>query len=97
MIVVRFMMISLTHTRFSSSSLYLRQKQVQLYVAFLSFQRSGKLNYTKALQMTSYLQAEEEYVPWAAAIKNFNFIKSLLTQTRPAYKHLQVGLKLRMF
>jgi len=51
--------------------------------------RSGKLNYTKALQMTSYLQAEEEYVPWAAAIKNFNFIKSLLTQTRPAYKHLQ--------
>ncbi len=41
--------------------------------------------------MTSYLQAEEDYVPWQAAIKNFNFIKSLLTPTRPAYKYLQVG------
>ncbi|KAL9985945.1 hypothetical protein ACROYT_G008402 [Oculina patagonica] len=51
--------------------------------------RSGKLNYTKALEMTSYLQAEEDYVPWQAAIKNFNFIKSLLTPTRPAYKYLQ--------
>ncbi|XP_020619542.1 glutamyl aminopeptidase-like [Orbicella faveolata] len=51
--------------------------------------RSGKLNYTKALEMTSYLQAEEDYVPWQAAIKSFNFIKSLLTPTRPAYKYLQ--------
>lgn len=68
-------------------------KQVCLFsdYIYVSFQRSGKLNYTMALEMTSYLQAEEEYVPWAAAIKSLNFIKSLLTATRPAYKHLQVG------
>ena len=52
--------------------------------------RSGKLNYTKALELTSYLQAEQEYVPWEAAIKSFNFIRSMLTPTRPAYKYLQV-------
>lgn len=63
-----------------------------MFFCTLNFKRSGKLNYTKALEMTSYLQAEEDYVPWQAAIKSFNFIKSLLTPTRPAYKYLQVGL-----
>ena len=75
-------------TTFSSNCLQVCLFSDYIYV---SFQRSGKLNYTKALEMTSYLQAEEEYVPWAAAIKSLNFIKSLLTATRPAYKHLQVG------
>ncbi|XP_068711711.1 glutamyl aminopeptidase-like isoform X2 [Montipora foliosa] len=51
--------------------------------------RSGRLNYTKALELTSYLQRETEYVPWVAAVKNFKFIKSLLTPERPAFKHLQ--------
>ena len=57
--------------------------------------RSGRLNYTKALEMTSYLGGEEEYVPWAAALKNFKFIKNLLSPTRPAYKYLQVGRHLK--
>lgn len=51
--------------------------------------RSGKINYTKALELTSYLPAEMEYVPWVAAVKSFNLIKKLLTPTRPAYKLLQ--------
>ncbi|PFX22374.1 Glutamyl aminopeptidase [Stylophora pistillata] len=51
--------------------------------------RSEKLNYTKALELTSYLRAEEEYVPWQTALKSFNFIRSLLTPSRPGYKYLQ--------
>lgn len=51
--------------------------------------RSEKLNYTKALELTSFLRVEEEYVPWQTALKSFNFIKSLLIPPRPAYKYLQ--------
>ena len=40
--------------------------------------RANLLDQVKALDMTSYLQKEKEYVPWITAISSLGYIGSML-------------------
>ena len=46
--------------------------------------RSGLLSYDIALGVTSYLNKEEEYIPWSAALGGMRYIRDMLKRT-PAY------------
>lgn len=45
---------------------------------------SGKLTYETALDLLSYIDKEEEYLPWKAASGSISYIPSVLTRTKPA-------------
>ena len=50
----------------------------------LNLARNGLLRYELALQVTSYLHSETEYIPWAAALTGLRYIEEMLKRT-PAY------------
>lgn len=50
------------------------------------------INYSVALESTSYIRNETKWVPWDAALTNLNYLVGVLSETRPAYKYLQVNL-----
>ena len=55
----------------------------------LNLARAGMLSYEIALQVTSYLGNEAEYIPWAAALKGLDYIKNMLQHT-PAYGSFKI-------
>merc|ERR1719219_1280145 len=50
----------------------------------INLARSGLLSYEIALGVTSYLNKEVEYIPWAAALSGMGYISQMLKRT-PAY------------
>ncbi|RZF47936.1 hypothetical protein LSTR_LSTR008740 [Laodelphax striatellus] len=48
--------------------------RAQLIDDAFSLARAGKLNHSIAFELTTYLKKETEYVPWVAAIRQFNEI-----------------------
>ena len=52
--------------------------------------RSGHLNLNVAMEMSTYLQKETEYLPWTIALGSLRVIEDLFEQT-PAYKFYSVG------
>ena len=52
--------------------------------------RSGILDYSIALGVTSYLQTETAYIAWSAALNGFSYINKMLKRT-PAYGEFQVA------
>jgi len=50
----------------------------------LDLARSGRLSYDIAMDVTSYLGKETEYVPWRTAINNLGYLQTMLIRT-PAY------------
>ena len=54
----------------------------------LNLARSGLLSYDIALQVTNYLANEVEYIPWAAALKELNYLKEMLEKTT-AYENFK--------
>lgn len=50
---------------------------------------SGQLPYSIALEVTTYLPREAEYVPWAAVLDNLGYIRDMLRHTT-AYGALRV-------
>lgn len=55
---------------------------------------SGRLDYCTAISLFEYIDKEEEYLPWKAAIDGLSVITSGLTLTSPARKYLK-DLKLK--
>ncbi|MPC23578.1 Aminopeptidase N [Portunus trituberculatus] len=47
----------------------------------LDLARAGRLPYNTALEVTTYLPKEEDYVPWAAAFENIAFLTDMLKDT----------------
>ncbi|XP_050699392.1 aminopeptidase N-like [Eriocheir sinensis] len=47
----------------------------------LDLSRAGQLPYSTALEVTTYLPREAEYVPWAAALDNLGYIRDMLRHT----------------
>ena len=47
----------------------------------LNLARVGLLNYELALGVTSYLNSETEYIPWAAALTGLRYIEEMLKRT----------------
>ena len=58
--------------------------RAQLIDDAFNLARSGLLKYEIALGVTSYLNKETEYIPWAAALRGMSYIKLMLKRT-PAY------------
>ncbi|XP_069686792.1 aminopeptidase N-like isoform X2 [Periplaneta americana] len=56
--------------------------RTQLLNDALYLARAGKLDYDVALNVTRYLATREEhYVPWRAALQNFDFLNTVLRET----------------
>jgi hypothetical protein len=53
--------------------------RAQLLDDALNLARAGKLEYSLALQVTEYLQHDNDYIPWAAALNAFSFLNRRLT------------------
>lgn len=60
----------------------------------MNLARSGILDYAVALEVTTYLNHERNYVPWKAAISNLLYIDSMLIRT-PDYDKMKV-MEIRM-
>ena len=52
---------------------------------------TGHLAYSTALEVTTYLPKEKDFVPWAAALENFAYLRDMLKDTA-AYGALRVTL-----
>lgn len=52
--------------------------RAQLIDDALNLASTGHLAYKTALQITSYLSHETDYIPWYAAVRAFNYLDSLL-------------------
>ena len=64
--------------------------RAQLLDDSLDLARSGRLSYDIALDVSSYLGKEAEYVPWGAALNNLAFINNMLQRTE-TYGAFQVN------
>ena len=56
----------------------------------LNLARVGQLKYELALEVTSYLNSETEYIPWAAALTGLRYLEEMLKRT-PAYGDFKVS------
>lgn len=54
--------------------------RAQLIDDSMNLARGGLLPYEIALNLTTYLQHEDDYVPWKAAISTFSFIDEMFVQ-----------------
>lgn len=55
------------------------------------FSRAEQLDYDVALNLTLYLDSEEQYVPWDAAYENLMWLSDML-RYQPAYGNWRVRL-----
>lgn len=67
--------------------------RAQLIDDALNLARAGYLDYRIALDVTKYLEHEDEYVPWKAAISALSFIDNMLIK-REDYAMFKVGFVL---
>lgn len=47
----------------------------------LNLAEAGVLDYEIALNLTQYLEREEEYLPWDSALNSLSFIRSMMSRT----------------
>ena len=47
----------------------------------LNLAEAGVLDYEIALNLTQYLEKEEEYLPWDSALNSLSFIRSMMSRT----------------
>ncbi|XP_055381285.1 puromycin-sensitive aminopeptidase-like protein isoform X2 [Condylostylus longicornis] len=59
--------------------------RAQLIDDAMNLARGGYLSYEIALNITKYLEHEEDYVPWKAAVVGFNFIDSMFERQAEYY------------
>ena len=55
----------------------------------LTYFRAGFLHINTALHTLDYLDKEQEYIPWGAAIKELSYLDRMLV-SRPAYGNFEV-------
>ena len=63
--------------------------RAQLIDDAFNLARVGRLSYSTALDLTSFLQTEVDYVPWKAMETALRFFDAMLSRT-PAYGDFQV-------
>ena len=66
--------------------------RAQLIDDALNMARSNRLNYTIALQLTTYLKRETDYVAWQAGFRNLQFLHNLM-RTSEHYSMFQQYIK----
>lgn len=55
--------------------------RVQIMDDLLDFARAGELSYATAFEATHYLKKERNYLPWKAALSNFDYISRMFRST----------------
>ncbi|KAL0271368.1 UNVERIFIED_CONTAM: hypothetical protein PYX00_008477 [Menopon gallinae] len=55
--------------------------RVQIMDDLLDFARAGELSYTTAFEAAHYLKKEKNYLPWKAALSNFDYISRMFRST----------------
>lgn len=68
--------------------------RAQLIDDALNLARAGKLDYNIALDVTSYLAHETEYLPWNAAFNVLNYLDDMLIKTQ-GYDKFRVSVRQR--
>ena len=53
--------------------------RAQLLDDAMNLARAGRLPYSVALELTTYLEHDEDYIPWAAALNALSFLDRRLT------------------
>lgn len=53
--------------------------------------RAGYIDLKLALEFTSYLNKEKDYIPWSSALKNLGYIGSMFSM-KPAYSDYEVRI-----
>lgn len=59
-----------------------RETRAQLLSDAFSLARSGHLDYATALDLSLYLAAEEDYLPWTVVFRDFDFLETALAPTQ---------------
>lgn len=70
--------------------------RAQLIDDALNLARAGKLDYAIALDVTSYLAHESEYLPWKAALTALNYLDDMLIML-PGYDKFRVSNEIYNF
>ena len=65
--------------------------RAQIIDDVLNIARAGLLKYEVALEVTSYLKNEKDYLPWAAALSGIEYLDEMLKGTT-SYGHFKVIL-----
>jgi len=68
--------------------------RAQLLDDALALARAGQLDYATAMDVTSYLEKELEYIPWKAALNALSYIDTMLVRTS-AYASFKVPRNLK--
>jgi len=68
--------------------------RAQLIDDALNLARAGHMNYETSLGMTLYLEHENDYIPWHAATRAFDYLDKLLQSTKK-YKLFKVSRRRR--
>jgi aminopeptidase N len=55
--------------------------RAQIIDDVLNLARAGLLKYEMALEVTSYLKNEKDYLPWAAALSGIEYLDEMLKET----------------
>ena len=66
--------------------------RAQLIDDALNLARAGRLDYSTALDVTSYLAHETEYIPWKAALTGMSYLNGMLIKFQ-GYDKFRVSLK----
>jgi len=67
--------------------------RAQLLDDSLNLARAGVLKYSTALDLTTYLKNETDFIPWISYFRALTFLNSRLTGTKD-YENFQVTLSI---
>ena len=71
--------------------------RAQLVDDALNLARAGRLDYATALDVTSYLAHETEYLPWKAALTAMSFLDTMLVKFHGYDKFRVIVTRFRLF
>lgn len=64
--------------------------RAQLIDDSFNLARAGMLDYNVALNLSTYLQAEDDYIPWYTAIECFSYVVERMRRSAEGYNYIKV-------
>lgn len=64
--------------------------RAQLIDDSFNLARAGMLDYNVALNLSTYLQAEDDYIPWYTAIECFAYVVERMRRSAEGYNYIKV-------
>ena len=71
----------LTRTLMNDHTLISVVNRAQIMDDALNLAEAGILDYEVALNLTQYLEREEDYLPWDSALSSLSYIRSMMSRT----------------